>query len=275
MKPSKKLPKWVPPVFAVHYDRILTGEDGEVWKNGPYGGGYGLLAEYGYTKEQLVPTITSLCTAPEMESAWPRLEKTFEEHDWKGWEWHFLCHLLFALYRRSPWDTLTPKQRQAKHDSIIKQVRELAASLRDYELDHPVWKFIQPVEFEGAIDRHPFTSFTSGYRESDIEGRERPSLFLPGNPPYVADILERLSEKASTEKLHELTLVERNAGLGRDYIIFARRMGTYFTQFLGSPHYETVAALARVLLCVEVDADTVRKTIAGSPHDKEKTFYRE
>ena len=98
---------------------------------------------------------------------------------------------------------------------------------------------------------------------------------MPGNPPYVADILERLSEKASTEKLHELTLVERNAGLGRDYIIFARRMGTYFTQFLGSPHYETVAALARVLLCVEVDADTVRKTIAGSPHDKEKTFYRE
>lgn len=272
MKPSKHLPEWVPEAIAYHYDNILTGEDGEIVRDGPGGSGYGLIAEYGYTKEQLAPIITSLCTAPEMESVWRRLSKEFNKHDWRGWERPFFFHILFARYRRSPWDELTPKKRQKKHDSIIQQARELAASLRDYELDHPVWKFIQPREFEGAIERHPFTQFTAGYRESDIEGRERPSLFLPGNPPYMAEVLERLCDKASTENLHELTLVERDSGLGRDYIIFVRRTGSYFREQLSSPHYAIVAALARVVLEIEVDTNTVWKTISGSPHDKEKIF---
>lgn len=272
--PNAELPGWVPSAMATHYRRILSGEDGEVWRNGPYGGGCGLLAEYGYPKSQLAPTIASLCTNPEMESVWRRLSIAFAEPAGANWETHFLYYILFARYRRSPWDALTPAQRKKRHTDITQRLGELAALLREYELDRPMWEFIQPDEFEGAIERHFYTGLSPDYWEpGGIEGREDPSLFLPRNPPYVSALLERLEQALTKERVHEAALVERDRGHGRDYIIFARRLGSYFVQHLDGPRYDIVSALARVLLGVDVDEDTVRKTINGAPHDKEGMFY--
>lgn len=273
-KPLAELPEWVPPVMATHYRRILSGEDGTTWKEGPYGGGYGLLAEYGYPKHQLAPTVSKLCTNPEMEAVWRRLGNAFDGAPGPRWSWegNLFYYLLWALFARSPWDALTPAQREKKHGEITNRLNELAALLREYELDRTIWEFIQPKEFEGAIERHFYTAFTAGYQDSDLEGRDDPALFLCSNPPHVSGLLERLGQAITTEKVHEVALVERDRGHGRDYIIFARRMGSYFNEFLGGPRYETVAALARVLLGVDVDEDTVRKTISGAPHDKERMF---
>ncbi|MCA0892850.1 hypothetical protein [Microbulbifer agarilyticus] len=272
MKPTTELPKWVPTAMATHYNRILTGEDGEVWKNGPFSGGFGLLAEYGYPKAQLAPTITSLCENPEMEQVWRRLCKAFEEQGITNWESNFLYYLLFSLYQRSPWDSMTRKERRSRHEDAQNALHEAAKLLRDCDLDRPVWEFILPPEFEGAIDRHLYTDFKPQYWESDIEGHDEPSLFLCGNPPYVSDVIDRLKDVISEERAHESALVARESTHGNDYVIFTRRMGSYFTQFLGSPHYENVAALVRVLLEVDVDENTVYKTIAGSPPDKEGVF---
>lgn len=269
------LPEWVPARIATHYKRIHAGEDGDLWRNGPYGGGCGLLAEYGYPKSQLAPTITSLCTNPEMESVWRRLGNDLNGDRYRqGWEGQLFYYVMWALFVRSPWDPLTPSQRKKKHSEITQRLSELAAILREYELDQHIWEFIQPEEFEGAIERHYYTGFSDDYRGPDgIEGRREPGLFLYGNPPQVSDVLERLGRKISDEKVYEVALIERNnSPHGPDYVMFARRMGSYFTQHLGAPRYEIVAALARVLLGVDVDEETTKGTINSAPHDKEKMF---
>ncbi|WP_237055363.1 hypothetical protein [Microbulbifer sediminum] len=270
MKPTKKLPIWVPPAIRTHYQRITHGNDGTTWKSGPYGGGCGLLLEYNHPKEKLEPVITKLCRDPEMESVWRRLERSYGDPRGvrKGWDDGVFRCVLWALFGRSPWDKFA-KDIEERPSEIADKVRELSALLRKYEVDETAWDLMEPCEFEDAIDRHYYTAFTPGYQDSDIDGHREPGLFLCQNPPFISDLLERLGQAITAKKNdYEAAIFLRDKGHGLDYRIFASRMCTHFTKQLGGPRYDIVATLSRVLLGVAVDEGTVRDTIRSAHKDK-------
>ncbi|UHQ56638.1 hypothetical protein [Microbulbifer sp. YPW16] len=268
----------VPAAMARHYRLIMGGEDGEFWEHGEIkgaGAGCGLRATYGRPKSELAPVITKLCTNPEMVTVWRHLRRAFAKLELIDWETGFFQYVLMALYDRSPWDYATPGEREDSHADITKKLNELVALLRKFELDHPVWNLMRPLEFEAAIKRHFYTGFTPAYSEpGGIEGRREPSLFLCGNRPYVSEVLERLRQRIAEERVHERALVQKNSSPhGPEYLIVTRRLGVYFTRFLGSPQYGTVRKLVWVLLGVDVSMATVRDTVGKSPCDKEGIFY--
>ena len=268
----------VPTAMARHYRLIMSSEDGEFSEHGEIkgaGAGFGLLATYNRPKSELAPVIGKLCTAPEMKAVWQHLTRAFQKLELIGWETDFFQFVLVALYDRSPWDYAPPGEREDKHGEITKKLNELVTLLRKFELDTPVWEMMRPREFEAAIRRHYYTGFTPAYSEpGGIKGRREPSLFLYGNRPYVSDVLERLGQKMAEEKVHERSLIQKNnSPHGPEYLIFTRRLGNYFTRFLGSPQYGTVKTLVWVLLGVDVSVGTVRDTIGKSPYDREGFFY--
>lgn len=257
MSSETKYPSWVPAELIEEHERNVHGL--HVWEiKEPGGSNHESLEKY-------VAFGRKLLTSEKMRSTWEFLVKTHPSSSILNNAVMFFNEAYSAYYVFNAWKRLTPSERGKKTDEIAKMATELAAMIKNYfdGLDGCIFQYFDEsersaLEFamngislskgeEAIINQYVQERESSGGMRSDSGHHMCYGLSAARTSPPLHELLERFSEKISTDRSHEDCYIGKPNRLGSERLYFIRRLGVYMTKCHGSPRYKLVADTAAVV----------------------------
>jgi|TARA_B110000208_G_C11683424_1_gene399658 hypothetical protein len=159
-----------------------------------------------------------------------------------------------ALKGPTHWGDLTPTERFAKHDRIIRTMRGLANDIQDYNLDQHDLVLHEGKPCAGGLvqyaDGRPdeFTSFQN--------------LYINQTGIQISEMLRKHALRLETQHRYKSPLTIQTKNTGRELLHFVRSLATYNKTAYGKPLGTVISRLAAAYFpTLETDPAKIRASI--------------